>query len=304
MTTALQTINHNGASLAPVEPTPSHLGDLMRVGAQLAKSGFFADAKVEAQAVAKVLAGAELGISPVASMMGIHFFNGKLSLSANLIAGIIKRHRPRYDYRVVKLDNDGCELAFYENGVLAGPSTFSVKDAQQAGLGSEVWKKYPRNLCFARALTNGARLYCPDVFIGGIYTPEEMGVAIDGETGEILESTESTTVQVETGAPKITAAEFGEAYRELGYDAVRVATILGATNGNTPKEALARWYDANGRSWDTALKLIRNHHAIEQERAAISADAAEFDPDQLPFDDEAGLPGMPPAQPTGRRGAH
>jgi hypothetical protein len=30
-------------------------------------------------------------------------------------------------------------------------------------------------MLFARALTNGARFYCPDIFGGAVYTPEELG---------------------------------------------------------------------------------------------------------------------------------
>ena len=52
------------------------------------------------------------------------------------------------------------------------------------------WEKYPRNMVFARALTNGARWYCPDVFNGPIYTPDELGagVAIDSQGDEVYEA--------------------------------------------------------------------------------------------------------------------
>ena len=45
--------------------------------------------------------------------------------------------------------------------------------------------KFARNMLYARCLTNGARWYCPDVYAGGIYTPEEMGAIVDGD-GEVL----------------------------------------------------------------------------------------------------------------------
>jgi hypothetical protein len=36
------------------------------------------------------------------------------------------------------------------------------------------WQKYPRNMLFARALTNGARWYCPGVYFGAVYSGDEL----------------------------------------------------------------------------------------------------------------------------------
>lgn len=40
-------------------------------------SGYFGDVKSQAQAMVKVLAGAEIGLPPFASMSGIHIVNDK-----------------------------------------------------------------------------------------------------------------------------------------------------------------------------------------------------------------------------------
>lgn len=163
--------------------------DVFRVGELLAKSGYFTDVRDMAQAVAKILAGREMGFGAIASLLGVYIQNGRPCYSANMIAAAIKKSR-RYDYRVKLMDGQSCELEFYEGGKPVGVSTFSLRDAEQAGLtigkNAHSWKHYPRNMLFARALTNGARFYCPDTF-GGIpvYTPEEMGVVIDGESGEV-----------------------------------------------------------------------------------------------------------------------
>jgi hypothetical protein len=38
-----------------------------------------------------------------------------------------------------------------------------------------MWEKYPRNMLFARALTNGITFYCPDAFdVGRVYTADEL----------------------------------------------------------------------------------------------------------------------------------
>jgi hypothetical protein len=121
------------------------------------------------------MAGQELGFGPIASMTGIYIVKGRVTLSANLMAAAIKRH-PHYTFRVKEHTAQVCTIDFIEDGEVIGTSTFSMQDAQDAGLaGSETYKKFPKNMLYARALSNGAKWYCPDVFGGGpIYTPDEL----------------------------------------------------------------------------------------------------------------------------------
>lgn len=168
---------------------PSNLDDTMRLAETFCRSGFFSDAREAAQAVVKIIAGQELGFGPMASMTGVHVIKGKVALSSNLLGAAIKRSG-RYDYRVIVLTDDRAELAFFENGQQVGASAFTMDDAKRAGLlSNQTWKSYPRNMLLARALSNGARWYCPDVFGGAIYTPDELGAAVDGETGDVIEAT-------------------------------------------------------------------------------------------------------------------
>ncbi len=139
------------------------------------QSGYF-DVKSIHQALVKIWAGREFGVGAVASMNGIYIQNGRPALHANLMAAIIKKSG-KYDYRVLKLDDTECELVFSQDGENVGNSKFTLDDAKKADLsGKEVYKKYPRNLLFARALSNGAEWYCPDAFGGQTpYVPEELG---------------------------------------------------------------------------------------------------------------------------------
>ncbi|HYX15684.1 MAG TPA: hypothetical protein VE944_15210 [Nostoc sp.] len=162
-----------------------NIDDLSRLSAMLAKSGFFADAKEAAQCGVKVLAGLELGFGPLASMVGVHIINGKPSIGANLMAAAVKRSG-KYNYRITRHDNDGCTIVFYENGEVIGESTFTRDDAQAAGAldgkNGHTWKKFPRNMMFNRAMSNGVRWYCPDIFAGSVaYTPEELDCQVDEE---------------------------------------------------------------------------------------------------------------------------
>jgi len=166
--------------------------DLARVGDVFVKSGFFSDTRDAAQAIVKVMAGQELGFAPIASMTGVYIVKGKVSLSANLIAAAVKRSG-RYTFRVRQHDAQVCEIEFFEldkagNKESIGISSFTMQEAAQAGLASSAtWKNFPRNMLYARAMSNGAKWYCPDVFGGPVYTPDELGATIDGETGEVID---------------------------------------------------------------------------------------------------------------------
>lgn len=166
---------------------PENVDSMMRIGSLLAQSGYFMDSREAAQAVTKMMAGAELGFGPIASMTGINIIKGKVTLSANLIAAAIKRSG-RYNYRVRKMTDTECEIVFYEGKEEIGVSSFTAKDAANAGLSGDNWRKFPRNMLFARAISNGAKWYCPDLSGGPLYTPDELGTAVDGETGEVIDA--------------------------------------------------------------------------------------------------------------------
>lgn len=165
-----------------------YLSDVQRLGNILAASGYFSDVKDMAQAAVKVMAGEELGIAPVAAVMGIHIIKGKVTLSANLIAAQVRRHG--YDYRHTQFDAQGCVLQFFgKKGELLGDSSFTEADAKLAGVYSDMYKKFPRNMYFSRAMSNGAKWYCPEVMSGlPVYTPEEMGAKVDSEGDVIIEA--------------------------------------------------------------------------------------------------------------------
>jgi len=172
--------------------------EVTKIGEYLYKSRYFEGVGNESQAIAKILAGKELGIPPVTALSKIFLVNGKVAVQSEIMADLIKRGE-KYNYRVKKLDDTRCEIIFYEHGKEAGISTFTLEDARKAGvLKKDVWQKYPRNLLFARALSNGARWYCPDA-IHGVYAYEEMGLETDAR-GQVIES--APVVEVAGGTPE------------------------------------------------------------------------------------------------------
>lgn len=173
--------------------------NMQRAAVALWKSNYFGDAKSEAQAIVKVMAGAELGLPPFAAMTGIHIIQGKPALGANVIATLIKND-PRYNYRVLEMTDSVCRIQFFENGEPCGVSEFSATDARKAG--TKNMDKYPRNMLFARAISNGAKWYTPGIFGGApVYTPDELGADVD-EDGNIIEGSYSYTAVAEQPQPR------------------------------------------------------------------------------------------------------
>lgn len=199
----------NGGRALAVKDVPREMSikETMELGDILAKSRRFIDIQNSQQAVVQILAGRELGFGPITSMTLISIIKGKVSLLSQLMGACIKKSG-EWDYKVkIPHTNERCELEFYKAGVFWGNSVFTMEDARRAQLvrpGSD-WIKYPRNMLFARALSNGARWYCPHL-IAGAYTPEELGAKVNeqGEVvrGEVIETTGETPMQDKLSEPK------------------------------------------------------------------------------------------------------
>jgi hypothetical protein len=159
--------------------------EIMSIGKAFAESGMFPDVKTAAQAVVKIQCGQELGIGPFAAMSGIHIIQGKPTIGAGVMASCVKGSG-KYDYRVVESTEAICSIDFYQGKEKIGNSTFTIADAKKAG--TKNLDKFPKNMLFARAMSNGVKWYTPDVFSGPVYVPEEM-------TAPITEDAQAEVVQ-------------------------------------------------------------------------------------------------------------
>jgi hypothetical protein len=148
------------------------VNDMMTMAKLFAESGMFQDTRQAAQAFVKIKAGQELGIAPFAAMSGIHIISGKPTIGAGLMGSQVKGSG-KYDYKVAKHDDKICSIDFYQGKDLLGNSTFTIEDAKKAG--TKNLDKFPKNMLFARALSNGVKWFTPDIFTGPVYVPEEMG---------------------------------------------------------------------------------------------------------------------------------
>lgn len=159
-----------------------------------ALSGLFADIKGQnenqsiAQAFVKIALGDSMGFNPAESMTGIDIILGRVSVGSSLRAA--RMQRAGYSWDILQLDEKGCRLRMKLNGVplmceqIDGTNgtvsevpaivSFMAEDAAKAQLISkDNYKKNPRNMFFARAITNAQRWYAPGILGVDILSTEE-----------------------------------------------------------------------------------------------------------------------------------
>jgi hypothetical protein len=155
--------------------------EAMQLGKIFTESGMFPDIKSAQMAVVKIMAGQEMGIGPFQAMNGIHIIQGKATVGAGLMASQVKSSG-KYDYKVVQQDDKACIIEFMQGKESIGVSKFTIEDAKKAG--TKNLDKYPANMLFARAMSNGVKWYTPDVFNGPVYTPDE--IQVEETTAEVV----------------------------------------------------------------------------------------------------------------------
>ena len=191
----------------------SSLADVLRLAETLAaaKGGFIPDHfKSPAQVAAVILAGRELGVGPMASLRSFYLVNGRLGMDASFVSGRMLAHGIGLEW--LRDDDECASVKLTRPGCAPYVSTFTRQDAERAGLwGSATWRKYPRAMLRARAITAGARAYAADAFSGSVYTREELNATSHDEEPRVehvavVEGVPATPPTLEDGAERIVAA--------------------------------------------------------------------------------------------------
>lgn len=158
------------------------LAETKEMAEHFIQSGIFKDVTEVSAALVKIQTGQELGITPVMAMKEVYLIPSKggvkIQIGASLQAAMIKKSG-KYRYQIAEHTKEICSLIFYEKinneWQKIGDSSYTITQARTAGLtaGKDVWTKYPENMLFARAMSNGAKWHCPDVFGGAIYNESD-----------------------------------------------------------------------------------------------------------------------------------
>jgi hypothetical protein len=186
-----------------------------------------------AEAFTKMVFGRDLGLSPAQSMQ-LYVMEGKIEIPYPMWGHFIRR-RPGYDYFTewreegsdewIPVDSGdkeitGCRITFTVNKVVRAVSVWTLAHSAKAGLLQRTGRNgkydtnhvlYPRNLFFARAMSNGVKMHVPEVTNGlPVYAQMELPRAPDASEGEGDGSEMGWKVSNEPGAlsqPQVDAIE-------------------------------------------------------------------------------------------------
>lgn len=127
-----------------------------------------------------MLSARELGIPPMQALNGgINIIQGKVEISARMMNALIRK--AGHQIITKECTDTSCTLlgVRWDTGE-THTTSFTMADAQKAGLikSGGGWTKFPKDMCFARALSRLARQLFSDV-IGIGYVEGEIGQSVD-----------------------------------------------------------------------------------------------------------------------------
>lgn len=167
---------------------PASIDEAITIAKTLFVSGLFNDLAKPEQAVAKIMAGAEMGIPPIAALNAFHIVKGRIMTHYTAILGGVRR--AGYDYRTVEHTDDVCHLVFLKDGEEIGHSVFTREDAVRCGTGAPtandkgMLAKYPKTMLLARAASQGARWFVPEAFNGLIVYEHSERAEVEQEAAQ------------------------------------------------------------------------------------------------------------------------
>ena len=180
-----------------LELEPRSYDAAMLVAEHAADSRLFKDITTPPQAMMLIMLGRKFGLSALDALRMIHMIEGKPSMSAQLIVGIIQKSGFAEYFEIESLDETQATWVTMRKGARREQRwTFSINDAKKALLGgiwdkdkkaprdtfdpNSNWAKHGKVMCMWRAAVFLARAVYADL-VGGLYTPDELG----GDEGEI-----------------------------------------------------------------------------------------------------------------------
>ncbi len=205
--------------------------------------------------VVSILAGAELGLAPMASIAGVHVISGKPVLAAATMMGLcLASGLAEY---FAQIESTATSVTFEtkrKGSPVPQRVVWTVEDAKRAGIYKNVWLTYPRQMLAARAKAELARAVYPDV-CAGVYDPDEVSAP---STPVVLASVPSQPAEViedaEIVESKSIAAQCAEAadYQALS---LLVPALNKLPKGSTERTAAMAAYKARSAELELAAQL-------------------------------------------------
>lgn len=155
-------------------PNESEINSLVTMARAAAQSGFYNKLGSFDGILAIMLLAREYDLPPMQALSGgIWNIQGKIEISARFMN--LKIRQAGHKIKIERNDTTGCVITGERLDTKETyTATFDKTDAERAGvLNKQIWKNYPREMYFARALSLLARFLFPDV-IGNAYVEGEI----------------------------------------------------------------------------------------------------------------------------------
>jgi hypothetical protein len=175
-----------------------------QVATALAKTSFVPKAfqGKPGEVTAAILAGAELGIEPMAALRSINIIQGTPAMSANALRALVQAQghevwiKEASPTRVVA-------CAKRVGSDIEHRSVWTIDRAKQMGLtGKDNWQKQPEAMLVARATSEVCRLVAADAILGMAYSIEEL----QDQAAEAKPRRTAKRVPVQVDAPDLEPA--------------------------------------------------------------------------------------------------
>lgn len=182
---------------------------MLEQAAMLVPTGFLPESiRSAAQAAAIILKGRELGVPAMYALSNIAVIKGKPVAGAEVLQALI--YRDHGDTALIPAESTSAK-ATYRFKRRGWPEyqtfSFTIEDARQAGItNNPTWAKYPAAMLRARCISAIARMAFADS-IGGMYTPEELGAAVEVDAEGQFTITSSPAEPDPEPAPQAAPAE-------------------------------------------------------------------------------------------------
>lgn len=216
------------------------------------------------EATAAILAGSEVGLSPMAALRSFDIISGQAAPRAITLRAIVQS----YGHEVVLVESTATRaiVAGRRRGTTEWQkSTWTLDRAKEMGLtGKDNWRKQPGAMLVARATSEVCRLVAADAILGIGYTAEELA---DGATGDPAWTVEPSPAQDAATAP---TRRMSRATIPAPEDATESADTPDHGTGemitDAQRRALFRAFTAAGYDTDAHSdegRTARLHHLAE-----------------------------------------
>lgn len=203
---------------------------------------------------------------------GMYCVQGKVEMSSNMMIQLVRQagHSVTKDKRS---DDTVCILhgKRKDNGD-TWTESFSINDAKRAGIYKNTWEKFPRNMLFARALSNLARQLFPDV-IGGCY--------VEGEISQAPKITEWSDMKEHEPTPQVLD-------KTVDYDVIsdeELKTLEAKLAEHQEiKESLMLWLKKNKNTSELANLPAEIYPKMMDRIAKVEAEQKSFLPEAVEYE--------------------